>query len=103
MGSNTAKYIFWNSCGKEKIKVLVLHCRVERAPHVNKSHISAEWCVVLVSDVDCYCIASGSLRHLGMGIENRFLFRTGAESTNSLETLASLLNDSVYRFRLLIT
>ena len=36
---------------------------------------------------------------LGMGIENRFLFRTGAESTNSLESLASLLNDSAYRFR----
>ena len=35
----------------------------------------------------------------GMGIENRFLFRTGAESTNSLESLASLLNDSAYRFR----
>ena len=34
-----------------------------------------------------------------MGIENRFLFRTGAESTDSLESLASLLNDSAYRFR----
>ena len=34
-----------------------------------------------------------------MGIENRFLFWTGAESTNSLESLASLLNDSAYRFR----
>ena len=30
-----------------------------------------------------------------MGIENR----TGAESTDSLESLASLLNDSAYRFR----
>ena len=34
-----------------------------------------------------------------MGIENRFLFRTGAESTDSLASLASLLNDSAYRFR----
>ena len=34
-----------------------------------------------------------------MGIENRFLFRTGAESTDSLESLASLLDDSAYRFR----
>ena len=34
-----------------------------------------------------------------MGIENRFLFRTGAEPTDSLESLASLLNDSTYRFR----
>ena len=34
-----------------------------------------------------------------MGIVNRFLFRTGAESTDSLESLASLLNDSAYRFR----
>ena len=36
---------------------------------------------------------------LGMGIESRFLFRTGAKSTDSLESLASLLNDSAYRFR----
>ena len=35
---------------------------------------------------------------VGVGIENRFLFRTGAESTDSLESLASLLNDSAYRF-----
>jgi hypothetical protein len=34
-----------------------------------------------------------------MGIENRFLFRTGAESTDSLESLANLLYDSAYRFR----
>ena len=34
-----------------------------------------------------------------MGIENRFLFRTGAESTDSLASLASLPNDSAYRFR----
>ena len=40
----------------------------------------------------------GTLR-LGMGIENRFLFRTGSETTDSLESLASLLNDSAYRFR----
>ena len=40
----------------------------------------------------CVCV-------VGMGIENWFLFRTGAEQTDSLESLASLLHDSAYRFR----
>ena len=32
---------------------------------------------------------------LGMGIENRFLFRTGSQWTDSLESLAKFFNDSV--------
>ncbi len=37
--------------------------------------------------------------YLGMGTENRFFFRTGAQWIDSLEPLAYLLNDSAYRFR----
>ena len=33
--------------------------------------------------------------HVGMGIENRFLFRTGSQWTDSLESLAKFFNDSV--------
>ncbi len=36
---------------------------------------------------------------VGMGTENRFFFRTGAQWIDSLEPLAYLLNDSAYRFR----
>ena len=32
---------------------------------------------------------------VGMGIENRFLFRTGSQWTDSLESLAKFFNDSV--------
>ena len=31
---------------------------------------------------------------VGMGIENRFLLRTGSQWTDSLESLAKVLNDS---------
>ena len=34
------------------------------------------------------------LAWVGMGIENRFLFRTGSQWTDSLESLAKFFNDS---------
>ena len=39
------------------------------------------------------CVIVGLI--LGMGIENRFLFRTGSQWTDSLESLAKFFNDSV--------
>ena len=44
-----------------------------------------------------WCPAAVQVIHvcIGMGIENRFLFRTGSQWTDSLETSAKFFNDSV--------
>ena len=62
-------------------------------------------CCLFMSDSDiqldssvafCSIIYVGAILSLslGMGIENRFLFRTGSQGTDSLESVAKFFNDS---------